>query len=58
MDEGGFHEGWMQANCERDMMDWCSRNWTRIPSESVVRDKVKAAVREFKQEKAGNRLSA
>ena len=57
-EEGGFHEGWIQSDCEREMHAWCDANWTRSPSESILRERLKAAQIEFEREKAGNHLSA
>ena len=57
-EEGGFHEGWTQSDCESGMQIWCDANWTRSPSESTIRVRLKAAQAEFEREKAGNHLSA
>lgn len=57
-DEGGFHEGWRPADCERAMTDWCERNWSKVPSESIIRENVTKAKAEFDKDKAGNRLMA
>lgn len=57
-DEGGFHEGWIPADCARAMTDWCERNWSKVPGESSIKEYVVKAAAEFERDKAENRLPA
>lgn len=50
-DEGAFFGEWRQARLEELMLLWCQKNWSKEPSLRIVRDHVKAAVRQFMQER-------
>lgn len=58
LDEGGFHEGWRLADCERAMTNWCEFNWSKVPGESSIREHVVKAKAEYDLDKAENRLRA
>lgn len=49
--EGAFSGEWRQARLEEQMLLWCRENWDEEPSLRIVRDHVKAAVRQFMREK-------
>lgn len=46
---GPFSTDWTQSECERLMSNWCGHlwGWDRVPADSTIREKVKAAESEF-----------
>lgn len=51
LDEGGISSNWVQADLEREMLEWSAAKWGREPSLRMVRDHVKAAITRFHVEK-------
>ena len=47
-------KGWRyQADLERHMSKWCQKNWSEVPSESMIRNHVGKAIEEYKKGREG-----